>query len=244
MMRSFTRKVQHSLKRRGVTGTLCHGPRAVWSWVAEQTPARRLANERRQAANTEFDRAFGVDTGGVIGLEQFAIADPSVAFGNRYQPIYHIDFESIMRPLGLDYSKYIFIDLGSGKGRALLLASHLPFQRIIGVEFSQELHEIAERNVASYRSDRQQCRQFELERGDAMTYAFPDEPTVLYLYHPFGEEVMRPVLENLARSLQRLPRDLVVLYFNPVLAAQWESSGLVNTIVRDESYHVYRVKTK
>jgi tRNA G46 methylase TrmB len=31
-------------------------------------------------------------------------------------------------------------DLGSGRGRALLLASHVPFEQIIGIEVSPQLH--------------------------------------------------------------------------------------------------------
>ncbi len=45
---------------------------------------------------------------------------------------------------------FTFIDLGSGKGRVLLMASEYPFQKIIGVEFMPELHRAAQKNIAGY----------------------------------------------------------------------------------------------
>jgi len=45
-----------------------------------------------------------------------------------------------MQAMPIDLSKFTFIDLGAGKGRALLMASDYLFQKIIGVEFMPELH--------------------------------------------------------------------------------------------------------
>lgn len=46
----------------------------------------------------------------------------------------------ILDRLPLDFEEYTFIDLGSGKGRALLIASEYPFRAVVGVELSPKLH--------------------------------------------------------------------------------------------------------
>ncbi|MBZ5489392.1 MAG: class I SAM-dependent methyltransferase [Acidobacteriia bacterium] len=49
---------------------------------------------------------------------------------------------------------FTFIDLGSGKGRALLMAAQYGFKRIIGVEFMPELHRVAQENIRKYTAHR------------------------------------------------------------------------------------------
>ena len=103
------------------------------------------------------------------------------------------------------------MDLGSGKGRVLLLASEYPFRRVVGIEFAQELNEIAERNVALYGSARRRCDDVRTVTADAADYLLPDEPVVLYLYNPFAPEVLRRHLERNRGSLESGSRPVYVL---------------------------------
>jgi hypothetical protein len=118
----------------------------------------------------------------------------------------------------LDYAglkAFTFIDLGAGKGRALLMASDYPFARIMGVEFMPELCRAAEENIVSYSAssnDRQKCERMEMICLDACDFAFPIEPLVIYLFNPFSEPVFVKVLENLRRSIEQAPREIYVAY--------------------------------
>lgn len=107
---------------------------------------------------------------------------------------------------------FTFIDLGSGKGRVLLMASEYPFKRIIGVEFMPELHRAAQENIAKYASEQQQCRQIATLCTDARDFQFPDGPLVVYLFNPFSESTFARVLENLRRSIEQAPRPVYVAY--------------------------------
>jgi predicted RNA methylase len=60
-----------------------------------------------------------------------------------------------MRQLPRDLSDFVFIDVGSGKGRVLLAAAQYKFKRVLGVELTQELHEHAQRNIVAFRGPRQ-----------------------------------------------------------------------------------------
>jgi len=162
-----------------------------------------------------FDRRFGTDTSGRIELDHL-----SVVGGNREHGVYYEStptalFKFFLSNTKLEFERYTFIDLGSGKGRTLMLASDYPFGRIVGVEFSPELHEVAVRNVSIYTSPAQRCRRLESVNADATTYESPRTPLFLYAYNPFDDTVMTAVLDNLMRSLQAAPRDVVLVYYNP-----------------------------
>jgi hypothetical protein len=116
---------------------------------------------------------------------------------------------------GLDWSRFEFLDLGSGKGRALMLASRMPFARIVGVELVPALSVVAEANLARFSAPWQVCRSLEAREGDATTVALSSAPLVVYVYHSFLPPVLSAVLEHLRRSVEAHPRELVFLYFNP-----------------------------
>ena len=116
-----------------------------------------------------------------------------------------------------DWSAFTFLDLGSGKGRALMLASRLPFRAILGVEISPELTRICQRNLATFSAPWQQCHTLEAREGDVTSVDLPPTPLVIYLYHPFARPVLEVFLRNLERSLQNQPREAILLYFNPAL---------------------------
>jgi SAM-dependent methyltransferase len=163
-----------------------------------------------------FDREHGTDT-----VERMAIADAdaqgtNIAEGKVYWPVDRKQFLASLRRLSISHGDFVFIDLGSGKGRALLIASEFPFQRIIGVEFSRTLHDIAQRNSRIFRSPRQRCTEIELHCQDAATFVFPEQPLVIFLFYPFGPEVLRRVVENLRQSLQVRNRPLHLIYHHPL----------------------------
>src|SRR6185369_13533800 len=105
-----------------------------------------------------------------------------------------------------DFSDFIFVDLGSGKGRALLLASEYPLREIVGVEVQPELHRIAQDNVARFNSSARKCNRITSLCMDAREFVFPDDPLVVYLFNPFPDYVLEIVLRNLRESLEKYPR--------------------------------------
>jgi predicted RNA methylase len=143
-----------------------------------------------------------------------------------------------------DVSGYTFIDMGSGKGRMLLLAAELPFRRIVGVEFASDLNALAQKNVKTYRNANQACFKMEPLNMDATLFEFPPEPSIIYFYYPFERFVMEPVIQNLNRSLTEHPRDVVLVYFNPVLTEVVEAANNLRVYARTNyfgsSYIIYR----
>jgi hypothetical protein len=60
------------------------------------------------------------------------------------------------------------------------------------------------------------CKQVELVNRDVLDYEIPDDVTVAYFYNPFTGSVFRTVLEKLVASIERAPRELRIIYVNPV----------------------------
>src|SRR5262245_64363776 len=105
--------------------------------------------------------------------------------------------------------------MGSGKWRALLVASEFPVAKIVGVELSPQLHRIAEENIKRYRPASQQCTAFHLHCMNVVDYVFGQEPLVLFLADPFGRETVGSVVANLETSLSATPREAFVVYIYP-----------------------------
>lgn len=159
-----------------------------------------------------------------------------------YQPTVEEEFAAIMSHLAtVDLQTYTFIDLGSGKGRALLLAAMYPFAHIVGVEVQPELDAIARQNIERFHEPSQQCSSIGLLCADAREYDFPATDIVLYLFNPFPDYVLREVLKNLIESARRSPRSIFVLYNAPFEKQEFERLPELHAFYQDSQYQLYRV---
>jgi SAM-dependent methyltransferase len=159
-----------------------------------------------------WDVLHGVDTGGQIPLISLNFQSTNKNPGLEYHSHHPQITRDALMALDIRYEDYTFIDFGCGKGRVLLLASEFPFRRILGLEFAPQLAEVAKRNLKSYRSKTQRCRDIEVIITDAMEFDLPLEPEVLYFYSPFKGMVMEQTVQNIEASVQKSPRDLLVLF--------------------------------
>lgn len=161
-----------------------------------------------------FDRAYGVSTLGRVDLDEIEAPETCKAGMVRYEAIQPGQFEHLLHRAGAGSPvKYTFVDIGSGKGRALILAAAAGFRRVIGVEFGLNLHRDAVANVERLRAGGHDWP-IELVNGDATAYDFPPEPTVCLLNNPFEEPLVSRFLDNLERSLHVRPRDFRLVYFH------------------------------
>jgi hypothetical protein len=126
-------------------------------------------------------------------------------------------FQAAIVRLPIDFREFGFIDMGSGKGRAVMLATQYPFAEIYGVELAPELHTIAEANLRTFLGARNIQPRVRLVCTDAVKFALPEGPLVLFFYHPFCRPVLKRVLRNLGASLRARPRPAYVVYINPEL---------------------------
>ena len=225
----IVRKFQRAFRRTGLLGTV----RLVFVNVA-RLPGELL----RKPSRTWFDEQYGVDTDRWAPLSEFNINSPNDVYGQEYAPITVQLFQDAVGSLNIAHERFTFIDLGSGKGRALLLAAAYPFRKIIGVEFVPELHQIAVENLRVYNGP-VVCRNIEPVCMDATKFEFPRDPLVILLFNPFIGPTMIEVLSRIEDSLRRCPREIYILYATPLLAAEFRRSRLLREIQTHEHYCIF-----
>lgn len=197
-----------TVRTRGFLGAAGYYFAGIVELLRDLTPTRR----RSRYGDIDFDFDHGVDTTWANISLRTRLRE--LLSGGQYQPSEPELFHRILQVVPVAPDGFTFVDLGSGKGRTLLMASDYAFRRIVGVEILAELDEIARKNIARYRSEQQKCFTLESSAGDARAFVFPLEPIVLYLFNPFPEHVLRTVLANLRKSLTEVPRPAYVLYHN------------------------------
>jgi hypothetical protein len=210
---------------------------ALWEFARDSTPERR----RQRYGDTEFDWEHRVNTTSA-GLDwRNRLLG---VFHSPYQPtettLFHEMIEGLREHTQVDFHDFIFIDLGSGKGRTLLIASDYPFRRILGVELLPALYQTAQENLDNYKNESQKCSTLESINADATEFDFPAEPTVLYLFNPFPERGLRRVIANLEQSLREHPRAAYVLYHNPLLESVLSQSHMLCKIGGTHQYSIYK----
>jgi len=226
--------VRDSLRYRGFLATIGIFSSRIFDYLRDLTPSRR----QLRYGDLQFDFDHGVDTTWSNISRRTRLRE--IFSGEEYQPIDPDQFHEMISALAIRHEEFTFIDLGSGKGRALLLASEYPFRRIIGVEIIPELHQLAQENFARYASNTQKCRNLQSWCGDARDFVFPADPQLIYLFNPFFEPVLADVLDNLESSLTAHPRELVLIYANPLSEHIVSSRAFLRKTGGTHQYSIYR----
>lgn len=174
---------------------------------------------RDSTTDLVFERRLGVRTSGVFEPDELGIA----AEGRKgYMPIGWLRLRQIL-PRRTITTDDVFLDIGSGMGRAVLLAATYPFRRVIGIELSPQLVDIARDNIDRCK-ERLRCSDIEIVNADAAYYEIPDDVTVIFMYNPVQGEIFAALVRNVLASYDRRPRGLRIVYANPA-----EESALLST---------------
>jgi SAM-dependent methyltransferase len=215
----FPGKLTSVIRRHGVAGTAGLVVRRVderFQFIAHQRRERR------------FDREMGLETGGRIDHPEALAQLPEFEHAIGYEGTTPRRFRRLMKALPIERSQFTFVDLGCGKGKALLMAADLGFGRLVGIEFSPELAAAARENVAGRRELGPATA--EVVTGDAGAYEFPPGPLVIYMYNPFRAVIMAGVVANIERTLAARPRPLFVVYLQPFHPGPLDASGALRRV--------------
>lgn len=167
-----------------------------------------------------FDRVFTVSTRGVLVTEDsnFVIGGDNCAYaGCQWLPV-----RQALKNLAPQPSD-VFVDLGSGKGKALLIAARLPYRRVVGVEIDDKLSQYARRNM-KLAHPRLRARQVDSITANVLEWPIPDETSVVFMYNPFVGQTFRTAMQQIFHSYDRRPRNLHIVYRYP-----WEHDWLLST---------------
>ena len=184
-----------------------------------------------------FDRKYGTDTGGYLGPEDLVKGRPNDALNYGYSAIAPSVFHEACRrwretlpAVSGRIEAYSFVDVGAGKGRPLLLASELPFRKVIGVELSEELSRVAQRNVARWNRVGRPKAKIRVVQQDAAKFRWPRTPLLVYLYNPFACSLVAQMTESLAAVAASGSGLVDLLYVNPTCADTLTSQGFFDRL--------------
>jgi SAM-dependent methyltransferase len=170
----------------------------------------------------------GTDTGGLIPGSELGVGHRHDLFIAGYAGVPPSGFRAAIsrwQSLGLRrrIEEYTFLDLGCGKGRAVLLASELGFREAVGVELNAGLAEIARANARIRTAAGKARSPIRIEWREATEVEWPSGPCLVYLYNPFAEPVMRAVVEAMRERFGGRRDELEIVYQKPEQAASLEN---------------------
>jgi SAM-dependent methyltransferase len=182
--------------------------------VLECTPSYR-AHRRNLELNRRFDFRFDVDTMECVEIPDMKL-DPETGFhAVGYEPTPIPLVKRILKSLPVEHRDFIFIDIGSGKGLTLLLAAKYDFKKIVGVEVSAAISDMAIKNISRYHA-KNRCKNIESVCSNGQDYHFPSENLIVYLYNPFDACVLNEVLSNIEAVFLNSTYKLFLVYINPI----------------------------
>lgn len=178
-------------------------------------------------------RGIGGRTRKFVAAADLATESTNRHFANRYEatptPLLLMWF--IRGILPKDRSAWTFIDVGAGKGRAVAAAANQGFHRVLGIEFSADLCDEANRLLADHHLT--QDGRVRVEQADATQFEIPSGPCLFYLFNPFQEEIVVRFLDHVHESYIRNPRPIRFVYLNPVHQSVFEARHELKQVTPD-----------
>ncbi len=179
----------------------------------------------RHAAHP-FDLKYGTDTGGYLRPDELGSGGIHDAMNYGYSAVAPSVFREACRrwretlpSSAARLEAYTFVDVGAGKGRALLLAAELPFRKVIGVELNEPLARIAQRNITLWNRLARPRAKIRVMHEDAAEFRWPRTPLLVYLNNPFDCALVDLLSSRIAAAAAASSPGLVdLLYVNPTCA--------------------------
>ena len=219
-------------RQAGVLSSLRQLAGVASEFLRDSMPDRR----KQRYGDADFDWECRVDTSSATVSWRTRLLG---LFHSPYQPVEPQLFHEIMKALEIDFTRFTFVDIGSGKGRALLLATGYPFRQVVGIELLPELHHIAQQNITRASSGTGVRRNIEAICGDAVEFVFPEDPLVIFLFHPLPEAGLSELVDNIETSLLDCPRPLYVIYANPLFETIVAGCGRLRKIAGTHQYSLF-----
>lgn len=205
--------------------------------------AKTLENVLAVYDDCVFDFLHGSQTNGTVSLNNVTICGQNKHLGRQYEGTRARALRALLRTCNFPEAS-VFVDFGCGKGKALLIASNYLFKRIVGIDFSPELCEIAKNNVRAYTMKRGASMEINVIACDAAAYEIKDDENVFYFFNPFKACLLEQVVNNIAISFTRHRRPVWIIYNNPIYSDVLDSEKRFNSrrvfTYGSSVFHVYQ----
>lgn len=137
----------------------------------------------------------------------------------KYEAMHYFHLHHIFKTLEIKETD-VFADIGCGMGRVTCFAGLFSFKKVIGIDLDKKLCNLATLNAQGMRF---RNAHIEIIHSDALKLN-QDEITVFYFYNPFGTKTMAKFLNRLEDSLKQKPRNIQIIYVNPICRDIFETN--------------------
>ncbi len=157
---------------------------------------------------------YGTNTFIPVELKDLTITNGDRKKASRYEAVSFYMLEKLLSAFQKVSGLTSIIDLGSGKGRVLMVAPHFRFTYITGIDFAKELCEQAIANMKEKETHFPGIK-WKVINENVENYDIGDEDSVFFMFNPFTEDVLKSFLEKLDNSCHKFPRSIYFLYASP-----------------------------
>ena len=188
-----------------------------------------------------FDLVNRTNTSGIKSLLDLEIKYSSKENGFRYEGTNRTAFFKIFKNLQINKSDYTFIDLGCGKGLALLLALKVGFKKVIGVEFSGELSEISICNLQKYIINNKLTDViYTIYNQDVVEFKPPFGNLVFFMCNPFDEKIINASFSAYKKYFDK-NSSIYIIYINALYKEELLNLGFCcDYYYKDDPLDVYK----
>jgi SAM-dependent methyltransferase len=173
------------------------------------------------------EKKYGISTTGADELHKLEKQGIDISHATIYMPVSYTLLEEIFEQLPVTIRNH-FLDLGSGKGRALCVAAHKGFKKVTGLDFARDLCVAAEENL-NITKQKIPALEYKVINNDAFYFEIPDDVDCIFFFNPFDEIIMSAVVNNICTSLQNNPRKISIIYVNPLHKELFLKAGFTET---------------
>ena len=191
-------------------------PKLIWKNIAFHFSA--------EGAERRYDRRLGIDTAGYIETADLDLDAGAIERGMPYGATPPNVARYFIEAVAARARGFTFVDVGSGKGRVLLIAAQYPFCKVVGFEHSKILAEVAAANIRRFTGA---CvAPIEILTGDAAVLPLPDGPLVLFLFNSLPAGAVREFAASVKSSYLRHPRKIILIYYNSACPDAFGETGI------------------
>ncbi len=181
------------------------------------------------------EKKYHINTSKIQDVKKLSIKGDNVEHAELYQGANYYLLEKVFDHLQTIEANQNILDFGCGKGRVLAVAAYYGFRKITGVEFAKELYDVARKNIIPVQQ-KFPGKIFNVIHVNAVDHKIEYDTNVFFFFNPFDEVVLLAVVRNILQSLKENPREIFVVYLNPVHKEIFLSAGF------EQIYHLQKLK--
>ncbi len=161
------------------------------------------------------ERKYKINTTDFHNLSGLKIKGKHLHQATEYMPVNYRLLETLLQQMPPEAKKGSFTDVGCGKGRALCVAAHYGFKKLEGIDFAKELAGAAEANLAATKILYPELK-YNVRWEDLDDFSVKDDTTCIFIFNPFGEKLIRKLMQKIQLSKAGTRQPLYVIYVSPL----------------------------